>query len=413
MLACACGGRLSGDGGDGGVDAFGPPIPLPVPRNTTPDATSAQVEAFGSGVSTFGLAVLADLATHQPNDNLVVSPYCIASALAMTYVGAGGTTASQMASVLDFPSSDPTSVADAFDAIDLSLASRASVPSSGFVTHVANGIWGQQGYGWQPSFIDTLAAEFGAALVPVDFPTNAPAITTSINAWVSANTDGIIPTLLPDGSITPSTLIVLVDALALHASWGVTFDAPANETFTRADGTTTTTPSISTTTAEIAYATTATYDAVSIPFSDPGGGGAMIVIMPTQGQWATFVPTFTNLPLTFSNVALTLPTFSIQTGSMSIASTLKALGMTAAFDPTMANFEGMTSSSLYIADVLHEADITVDQNGVTAAAATGVIGGAEDVPPKPVPIVVNRPFYFAIVDKQSNSTLFVGRFLHP
>jgi hypothetical protein len=89
MLACACGGRSfeTSDGGDGG--SYGPPIPLPVPRNATPNASPAQVEAFGTGVSTFGLAVLADLATRQPSDNLVVSPYCIASALTMTYVGAG------------------------------------------------------------------------------------------------------------------------------------------------------------------------------------------------------------------------------------------------------------------------------------------------------------------------------------
>jgi serpin B len=109
-----------------------------------------------------------------------------------------------------------------------------------------------------------------------------------------------------------------------------------------------------------------------------------------------------------------MPVFSVGGGSVSLKQTLQALGMNAAFVKGQANFSGMTAQPLVLDDVLHQAHISVDENGVRAAAATGVSGDEPSCAGcGPPAFVVNRPFYFAIVDRTSSATLFLGRFVQP
>ena len=77
---------------------------------------------------------------------------------------------------------------------------------------------------------------------------------------------------------------------------------------------------------------------------------------------------------TSAEVALQLPKFRFTWGTESLKAPLVALGMTDAFDASLADFSGMEPSrELYIADVVHQAFVGVDENGTEAAAATAVI----------------------------------------
>jgi serpin B len=71
--------------------------------------------------------------------------------------------------------------------------------------------------------------------------------------------------------------------------------------------------------------------------------------------------------------------------------------------------------NLYISDVIHKAFVKVDEQGTEAAAATGVVVGvmSAPLPSEQVVMRVDRPFFFAVVDQQSGSILFVGRVLDP
>ena len=406
LIVCACGGKTT-------LDDY----PLAVPRDTSPNVSPTDVTALGGKVTTFGIAVLDDLATRNPGDNIVVSPYALASALAMTYVGAAGTTATEMASALDFPK-DAHALAETFDAVDLLLAQRSALPSHGFVVQPANALWGQQNYGWTPAFIDTLAADFGAPFVTVDFQTDYASAIPTINDWVSLKTDGLVQNLLGPGSVDPSTRIVLVDALALHGTWLSGFEPVSDKPFQLADGSTATATMMESSTMQVAaWESAPTFDAIVIPFNDDGANAsAMVFVVPKPGQWATFdlVATSFQPSLVPIRIDLTMPVFSIDGGSVSLKPTLQALGMNAAFTKGQANFSGMTSQPVVLEDVVHQAHIRVDQNGVVAAGATSV-KGEEPVCTgcAPPAFVVNRPFYFAIVDLTSTATLFLGRFVHP
>ena len=88
--------------------------------------------------------------------------------------------------------------------------------------------------------------------------------------------------------------------------------------------------------------------------------------------------------------------------------------MTDAFGE-IADFSGINETlGLYISDVIHQAVISVDEEGTEAAAATAVISdtGTTDED-EPVEIKVDRPFIYAIIEHESGTVLFLGREMDP
>ncbi|HRY61284.1 MAG TPA: serpin family protein, partial [Candidatus Fermentibacter sp.] len=94
---------------------------------------------------------------------------------------------------------------------------------------------------------------------------------------------------------------------------------------------------------------------------------------------------------------------------------LAGLGMAGAFDPSTADFSGMTGGrDLFVSDVVHKAFVRVDETGTEAAAATGVIMALTAMPQdQPVQFVLDRPFLFLIIDDLTGTVLFMGRMADP
>ncbi len=87
--------------------------------------------------------------------------------------------------------------------------------------------------------------------------------------------------------------------------------------------------------------------------------------------------------------------------------------MPSAFDPDRADFSGITTEeALFISDVVHQANIDVDEKGTTAAAATAVVMRATAIP-QHVALLVDRPFIFALRDRPTGAVLFLGRVTDP
>jgi len=94
------------------------------------------------------------------------------------------------------------------------------------------------------------------------------------------------------------------------------------------------------------------------------------------------------------------------------------MGMPLAFDDNKADFSGITTQEkLYITKVIHEANITVDETGTEATAATAVQIGPMAIPggkTQSIPTVtVDRPFIFMVTDTKSGAILFLGRVVDP
>ena len=379
-----------------------------------PDAINA-----ASSINAFGLDLFRQVGT--TGGNVVISPASVAIALAMARAGARGVTAAQMDTVLHGVGSEVN--AAGINALDQALAARTGTfPDAGghalpVTLRIANAPFAQRGLTLVPAYLDALASRFGSGVRLVDYQADPEAVRQLINAWVGAQTEGRIPELLAAGVITPLTRLTLINAIYLKAPWATPFPAEATQpgSFTRADGSSVDVAMMSLS-AGLGYAEGFGWRAVELPYV--GGSLALTVIVPDD--LATFEAGLTAQALAAMTAALrerevdlTLPKFSVQTAT-SLVDALKALGMPLAFDPNHADFSGITTQEqLFISDVIHQANIDVDEKGTTASAASAVMIAGLAAPAPPVTLRVDRPFLFALRDIPTGAIVFLGRVADP
>jgi len=389
-----------------------------LPRNTSPDVAEAEVESLVDGNSAFAFDLLHEIGS--VGGNLFVSPYSISSALAMVYAGARGETERQMADVLHF-ALDQEELHPAFNWIDLALNGRGEVDppyeGEGFQLNVVNAAWGQRGYSFLRSYLDTLAVNYGAGLRLLDFAEDPEAARETINDWVSDETNERIVDLLPPGSIDAFVRLVLTNAVYFNAPWLKPFDVDitAAGTFEPLDGGVVQVEmmrQIET----FGYASWDGGQVIELPYN--GETLSMVLFVPDRGTYGAFeagldLDRYEQIvgSLEPRQVDLRLPRFEFAYDA-SLVDPLTALGMTDAF--TAADFSGIDGThDLFISDVLHKAWVSVDEAGTEAAAATAVIVSLVAYPGPPVVLTINRPFLFVIRDIPTGTILFVGRVVDP
>ena len=108
-------------------------------------------------------------------------------------------------------------------------------------------------------------------------------------------------------------------------------------------------------------------------------------------------------------IDLYIPSFDVSS-SGSLIESLKALGITYAFDKNKADFSALAQSSvsIYISEAEHDVRVKVDEKGVEAAAYVDfrLPYGAEP-PSDKIEFRLDRPFLFFITNKE-NVLLFAG-----
>jgi serpin B len=377
-------------------------------------------KAVVEGNNAFTVALYGQL--RNQDGNLFFSPESISTALAMTYAGARGDTASEMAKTLHF-TLPPERLHPAMGA----LLSDLNAPHKGYQLRAADALWAQQDYVFLDDFLKLNKRDYGAGFNQVDFKGSTEAARLTINQWIEQKTNDKIKDLLQPGVLDSLTKMVLTNAIYFKGDWLTPFPkdwtedddfhlSPArnvkaplmhlNEGFDYFDG--------------------GTFQALAIPYES--GDLSMVVFLPKD---VGGLPAFEN-SLTASNmkqwldqlhwvpiVILTLPKFKM-TRQFGLAGTLSAMGMPRAFDANAADFSGMSGNrELYISAVIHKAYIDVDEKGTEAAAATAVImRGPTAMPPRfqppPPPVFrADHPFIFLIRDNRSGGILFMGRVTDP
>ncbi len=413
------------------------------------DATATQVMASivsdadlkalveGNNIFAFDLYRLLVEGAERPK-NFFYSPYSLSLALAMTYLGARGETAREMAEALHF-TLPQARLHSAFSALDLALArrgvSREGQDDEAFRLHIANAIWAQCGYAFLQPFLDGLAQNYGAGLRLLDFKAAPEEARVTINAWVSEQTEGKIMDLISQGAIDALTCLVLTNAIYFKAAWASFFATERTEDspFHLLSGEQVMVPMMYQT-ASFRYAVGPAYQAVELPYAVASAADgpelAMLIILPSpyRDDFAAFAASLDAARVDEivaslgrgmdQDVALTMPKFTVESASLPLGGALSALGMPSAFS-YVADFSGMTTRGerLYIHEVLQKAFIEVDEVGTEAAAATAVIISAliasPTMPPEPFPFIVDRPFVFFIRDTSTGAILFIGHVVNP
>jgi serpin B len=420
-LALCCGLALLSPGCDSGSDKQ----TVDVAKSSAVRVTDPQVSATDSATlaadnEAFALAAYQRLAA--TNENLVFSPSSVSIALAITYAGAAGTTASEMASALHF-TLPPERLHPAFDALDLALSARGEGKTGAdggpMRMHVVNSAWAERTYSFKSDYLDLLAANYGAAVNLLNFQGAPESARVTINDWVANQTEQKIKDLLPQGTIDALTRLVLVNAVYFNAAWLYPFD-PANtadRSFTKLDNSTVTVKSMGDHFSSLPAMKGDGFSAVALPYQDDRL--SLLLVVPDVGNFASFEASLDAAKLdsivaglTPQQVILDMPRFKVETDA-SFAEILQDLGMISAFLPGEADFSGMDGTQdLFITHVLHKAFIDVAEKGTEAAAATAVIMGVMGMP-MGLSISADHPFLYFLRDQPTGAILFMGRVLDP
>lgn len=381
------------------------------------------VKAAADGVTAFAGDLYALLRAEK--GNLVVSPYSISTALAMTAAGAEGDTLAQMRKVLGLPAADK--IPAAVGALMHVVAEPPRFARSKPELTIANALWAQQGYPWKKEYLDRANAGFKAPVRDLDFRADPEAARGQINKWVEDQTKQRIKDLVPQGVLDRDTKMVLANAIYFKARWLEVFakgnTKPAD--FTLPDG--------SKVKAPLMYQ----QDKFGLLEADghqvlrmvyDGGTTAMYVILPRKPDGlpdlekqltGDALAKWTKIDGRPGEVKVWLPKFKF-TRPTQLADTLAKMGMPDAFDRGKANFKGMTDNPerLFVSRVIHKAFVEVDEVGTEAAAATGVVMAplAAPVPETPAPpkeFKADHPFLFVIKHEPTGAVLFLGRVEDP
>lgn len=386
-------------------------------RVQSPDVTDEQVAALARGNNDFAFAMYREQAG---DGNLIFSPYSVSLAFSMAYAGARGETEAEMAETLNFLPQGAQH--PAFNAIESRMSGLGEEGgedrSPPFRLDVANSAWGQEGLRFEQAYLETLAGQYGAGVRPVDFgqPDRASG---KINEWVEEETEGRIRDLITPEVVSQDTRLVLANAVYFKASWLSSFEKRMTEDgpFTLPGGGTVTVP-LMRQRSYLPYAEGEGYQAVRLPYR--GGAADMLVVLPEQGRFgevedrlgAGLLEGVEENVRPNEFVELTMPRYDFETG-LDLIPLLQSMGMKAPFDAGAADFGGITEeANLFVGAAVHKADITVDEEGTEAAAATG-LAMPQSKPPPPVEMSVDRPFLFAITERETSAILFLGRVTDP
>jgi serpin B len=400
---------------------------------------------FATATNQLGLDLYRTLAAQRTQQNLVISPYSIESALALVHAGADGETRTELSRVLGL-ATDENAVGAAVAELRRALEEIAEASRNAAATqaryggkrdiiewHAANRLFGEDGYAFRQSFLSLMKNDDGyaAPFQALEFRASPERARGTVNAWVEEQTRRKIHDLIPPGGVTSSTRLVLVNALYLKAPWQTPFVKTATQprTFHVSEDNRRDVPTMQRT-AFLGYTTEEGATIVTLDYT--GNGLQFVIVLPDAGTSLDALAAKLT-PAHFArwaklgdgkrpSVALSFPRFRVKGSTIPLGTALRTLGVRSAFDEPRgsANFEriALRNSDDYLAlsEVFHQTFIAVDEEGTEAAAATAATMltlGAVALPQQPIEVRVDRPFLFAIQHRASGVCLFLGRIGDP
>jgi serpin B len=379
--------------------------PSPGTARAMPES-NAPVAELSAGLNDAGF----DLWRSQPVEaNLVFSPASIGHALLMVRAAADQETGTAIDRAFGLPDGLPAH--QAWNVIDLLVGAAADSKDEITIT-VADRIWPRIDIEPDQTWIDLLVSEHGASTETLDFAGNPGGSREVINRWVGDQTEGLIPELVPEGFITPETVLVLTDAIYFKARWQTIFGkyGPVSDAFTRVDGST----------IEVEYMR-------ELELSDLRGQGdgfvgaeipyvgnefSMLVLVPERGRFAEIRDRLGHDLLDEIDATFTAGPYELLIPEWSDNTNLDLLAWLEGISAAPGSYPAI-SPDAFLGAAVHAADITVDEWGTVAAAATG-LGFLESGPPEPeFTVKADKPFLYLIRHRPTGIVLFAGQVTDP
>lgn len=380
-------------------------------REIVLDEKSAQiVEAENE----FGFELFRKIfASETEYENIMVSPFSVSLALAMTYNGAGGETKKAMEETLKLYGLTPEEINTSYQTLVKALKSL----DKKVILEIANAIFYRDDFHVESEFISTNKKYYDAEVSALDF--GSPNALTTINDWVANKTHDKIDKILD--KITGQQIMFLINAIYFKGIWQSEFDKKntVKKDFYLENGSTVKTDFMQQENS-VLFSSNEIFQAVQLPYGQ--GNYTMYVFLPQSGKslqditenlgkesWKNWDENFVE-----KNVDIELPKFKFEY-ELTMNEVLTDMGMGIAFTRDVADFTGINrGGGLNIDYVKHKSFIEVNEEGTEAAAVTVVaieftsVGGTSKVP-----FYVNRPFLFTITEKSTGAVLFMGTVKNP
>lgn len=365
--------------------------------------------------SRFGFRLLARLIEAEPHQrNLLISPVSVQLALAMTYAGADGATATAIADTMGWNALPRERILEVASAVQKALQEAGQ----NVLLRIANAIWVDEGVELRPQFRQEIKTIFTSEIFSRPFLDSGTV--REINEWVNQQTGGRIPQLVSE---PPPPPLLLADAVYFKAPWRDRFEPASsmNQAFyledkTRIDAV------MMHQAAAFPYLKSDAFEAVRLPYA--GDRFGLVLLLPSPDLSAGDLvrrlgerswPELQNA-LQPAECDVAVPKFKI-TYDAALDQPLKDLGMSRAFDSRTADFRRMlaeTASSLYIRSVVHKTYLRIDETGSEAAAATSIgIRSTALRMRRGIKVVFDRPFVLVITDESTQAILFIGILRNP
>jgi len=359
--------------------------------------------------------LLSSQAKLGKNSNVCLSPYSLASCLALLKPGAAGQTRAQL------------------DVVQGELAAlSAQASSSSLPLQSANRLYIDLGFKPYEQYLQQIGS---ASLSSLPLSTQCENSRTDINKWVEQQTKSRIKDLLPKGALDSNTRLVAVNAVHMLAEWQFPFhkQSTSQQNFSCGDGKqrkVDTMYAVDRESSMFAYPQVPGSEfAVAFPYKYVQGKQRawMLCLMPDkQHDAASLAGKFAagSLESVRKQLAqqgaegdfeshVSLPKFSFST-SMDLGTSLKELGVTLPFSER-ADFSLLSPVPLQLSLVVQKSFIAVDEEKTEAAAATAAVVATLSIPrPKQKRYLrFDRPFVFVVLDSAPGMPYFIGIVQNP
>ena len=364
--------------------------------------------------NTFGLELFQKIREESEKENIMISPLSISVAFAMAYNGADKDTKTEMEKAMKLNGLTTEQINNSYKMLIKALQSL----DEKVVFELANAIFYADGFTVKPDFLNINKTVYDAEVEKLNF--SSQAAVDRINDWVADKTNDKITKIIEN--LSPLDRMVLLNAIYFNGIWTNKFDEKGthNLSFTKSNGTTIEVPMMQKE-EKLDYTTNSLFSAVKMPYGN--GQYNMIALLPATGKnsqniidalslsnWKSWMTEFE----TKDPVVVTMPRFKFAFET-ELKNVLKGMGMIKAFQPNIADFSKIAEEDLYISAAVHKSFIYVNENGTEAAAVTSITFSTTSVGnelPKTI-FYVDKPFVFAITEKDTDAILFISEINHP
>ena len=368
------------------------------------------------GLAPFCAAALPEFLGNSGGENRVFSPLNVYLALSMLAETTGGNSRQQLLDLLD---------ADSVETLRQRAAGlwQANYRDDGMSTSLlAASLWLNEDLAgaYHQDTLDTLAKDYYASAFSGEM--GSEGYDAALRGWIDAQTGGLLKDASGQLELDPETVLALVTTIHFKARWEEEFSPKQNteDVFHAPEGDVTA-DYLHQTATEFYYRGEG-FGAVEKSFCE---GGSMWFLLPDEGVSADELLTSGAAAeflaadklgwadRKFLHIDLSVPKFDVSS-DLDLIDGLKHLGITDVFDSAVSDFTPLTDSAgLAVSNAEHAARVTLDEEGVEAAAYT-VLAVKDSAPwaDETIDFTLDRPFLFAI-ESETGQLLFVGVVNHP